>query len=304
MKFFGNLLVAISILVVASCGNADNNATETAFSPSSSVKASDNSKPLTVNIALNDTYAKKTACVCIHDVAAREYEEVVKMLKEKYNINFNITYFVEPFELEKALKKKKFDGVICKPWRAIMLTKQYKLNYKRVADILNPENSPWLYGVYFVKKDSPIKSMEEITGKVLVAGQPDSYEKYHMPYRQLKKKGIKPSKIINKSSCLESIGCLVDDKAEIAMVSDYTMYASCAVDIARAEDFKIIGRTKNMPLCSVILDMDRISESDALRLQNALLGASGANSPESMLSKGFVKPSSWKPVEFKGELIK
>ena len=65
--------------------------------------------------------------------------------------------------------------------------------------------------------------------------------------------------------------------------------------MASEDDFRSIGATEKMPLCSVILDMAKVSEADALRLQNALTDISGKKSPESMLSDGFVKPASWIP---------
>lgn len=277
--------------------NSENCGEETAFILESKTEIK-HDKPLQISIALNDTYAKKTACSCVHDVAGREYDDVVKILKEKYNIELNITYFMEMYDMEDAIKAKKFDGLVCKPWSAYMFAKPFGLKFKRVADILDPNNNQWLTGVYLVLKDSPINKLEDINGKIMVAGEEDSYEKYHAPFKFLKEKGIKPSKLVHKSSCLESINVLIDNQAEVAVVSDYVMSASCAVDVAAPEDFKTIGITEKGALCSVMLDMDRVSKEDATRLQSALLEISGKNIPESFLGNGFVKPASWKPTVY------
>lgn len=274
---------------------------QTALEVCECVKPSDNNSPLKISIALNDTYCKKTACSCIHDVASREYEELQAKLKSEFNIELNIKYFVELYDMEKAMKAKTYDGVICKPWSAFVLSKEHKIKYKRIADILDPYDNQWLTGTFLVKKESTIKKLEDIEGKTLVAGQNDAYEKYHLPFNLLEKEGIKPGNIINKASCLESINCLLDNKAEVAVVSDYVMSASCAVDIASADDFRVIETTEKIPLCSVILDMDKVKREDALRLQKALLKLSGVNSPKTMLSKGFVKPDNWIPVPFVSE---
>lgn len=292
-KIMRNSLTAILICAGLMSCSSDKN--ETAFQPASSVKASSADQTLTINLAVNDTYCKQTACACIHDIAAREYFDIQKRLKADYNIDLKLHYFMEPYEMEDALKAKQFDGVITKPWTAFMLSEAAGIKYKRIADVLDAFNNQWLKGAFLVRSDSDIKTMEDITGRTLVAGQEDAYEKYHSPFRILDEKGIKPGRVYQKASCLECINELMDNKTEVAIVSDYVLQASCAVDVASEDDFRTIGYTEKMPLCSVILDMAKISEADALRLQNALLAVSGKKSMESMLSDGFVMPASWIP---------
>ena len=270
---------------------------ETAFIPCCG-EPSSSENTLTIKLAVNDTYCKQTACICIHNVAGREYKELQEKLKSEYNIDLQLTYFMEPYEMEDQLKAKNFDGAICKPWNAFMLSKDYNIRYKRIVDIKDVYNSQWLKGVFMVPKDSPIQTLADIEGKTVVAGQEDAYEKFHAPLRMLEQKGIKPGRIYHKASCLENINELLDKKAEVAIVSDYVMTASCAVDIAKPDDFRIIGETGTMPLTSVILDMEKISKEDAIRLQEALLELSNDKSPESMLSEGFVAPAKWIPVPF------
>ncbi len=270
---------------------------ETAFIPCCGEPSPD-TKPLTIKLAVNDTYCKSTACVCIHDVAAREYEDLVKLLKEKHNINLELTYYEEIYHLEDKIKVKEFDGVICKPWNVFMLAKEHKLRYQRIADIKDAFNNQWLTGVFIVPKESPIQKLEDINGKVLVTGEADAYEKYHQALQVLDQKNIKPQRVYQKSSCLEGINELLDKKADVAVVSDYVMVASCAVDVASEDDFRIIGETSQTPLTSVILDMDKIEKEDAMRLQKALLSLSNDNSPKSMLSEGFVKPAKWTPAPY------
>jgi ABC-type phosphate/phosphonate transport system substrate-binding protein len=149
--------------------------------------------------------------------------------------------------------------------------------------------------MFIVKKDSPIKTLTDINGKSLVAGQYDSYEKYHLALSMLEKNGITPNLITNKASCTECINALLDNQAEVAVISDYALTASCAVDFAKPDAFITIGRTEAIPLCSVILDMSKISEQDALRFRNALLEISGNKAPKSLLSNGFVLPAKWTP---------
>ena len=268
---------------------------ETAFEPSSAAECADSGSVLTVRMAVNDIYCKKSACECVHDVAARAYEDVQRQLRENHRIDLQITYFPEIYVLEEEMKRKEFDGVICKPWDAFRLTMAHSIRYKRIADLLDPDNNRWLRGMFLVKKESKIKGLSQLSGKTIAMGQPDSYEKHHLPLGMLRAKQVEPAERILKASCLEAVGELLDSKADVAVVSDYIMTASCVTDIARPDDFRIIARTPKSPLTSVILDMGRVSESDALRLQEALLAISGRHTPASLLGKGFVRPAKWDP---------
>ncbi|WP_430816891.1 phosphate/phosphite/phosphonate ABC transporter substrate-binding protein [Carboxylicivirga sp. RSCT41] len=303
LKTLTGLLLAFSLFACISVTEHKHNQKpdigfeETAFIPCCGEPAPD-TEPLTLRIAVNDTYCKATACVCIHNVAAREYEDLQQQLKEKHNINLEITYFEEIYHLEDKIKSKEFDGVICKPWNVYMLSKTHDLNYERVADIKDAFNNQWLKGVFLVPKDSPVQTLEDIRGKVLVAGEKDAYEKYHQPLTILDEKGIQAGQIYHKSSCLECINELMDKKAEVAVVSDYVMFASCAVDVANPDDYRIIHETEASPLTSLIIDRDKVSKENTMRLQEALLNLSNENSPETMLSDGFVKPAKWTPAPY------
>jgi len=288
------LLIIISCIITTSCQHNKNKMPETAFIPQKTY-TKNNPPPLTIHLAVNDTYCKKTACSCIHQVAARDYSQLQKILKIKYNINLKLTYFPEIYVMEEEVATKKFDGVICKPWFAYMNTQKLGENNKRIVDILDPNNNQWLTGIVMVPKNSPIKTLKQLNNKIISIGQYDAYEKYHSAIHFLNKHNITARKFIYKASCIENIGCLLDNESDAVVVSDYVMSASCAVDIANEDDFRILGVTEKSPLTSVILDMNKVSSQDATRLQQALLALSGKNSPKGILSNGFVKPAKWQP---------
>jgi ABC-type phosphate/phosphonate transport system substrate-binding protein len=271
---------------------------ETAFQPAKSLAVATDNKPLTLRLVVNDTYCAKTACACIHHLASRDYDSLIDKLKSGYNIDLQLTYCIEEYDLEDSIKSQKFDGAICKPWFAFRHVPEFKMNYKRIVDVIDPFDKGSLTGIFIVKKDSPIQKPEDINGKILCTGQEDSYEKYHLPMEMLRKEGIKPASIVQKSGCIEGINMLLDNEAEVAVISDYALVASCAVDVASEDAFRTIWKTSEIPLCSVILDLNKVSEADAARLQNALLHLSGDKMPGSFASKGFVKPVSWIPTPF------
>ncbi len=266
---------------------------ETALQPAARPSPAD--KPLTLTIGLNDIYCGKTACSCISEIAKRSYDGTLAAL-EKQGIKLEITYFMEVMDLEKAIRAKKFDGVLCKPWTALRLGPEAGAKFLRVADVLDPGDSPELSGIVVVPVASSIRKLADLQGKRVAFGQADSYEKHHAPLLMLARDGIKPVSALYLSSCGENLDVLMSGKVDAAVISDYAMSASCAVDFAKPEDFRTISTTEKMPLTSLLVDSNKVSAADATRLQLALLAISGEKVPADLTGKGFVAPASWKPL--------
>ena len=254
-------------------------------------------KPLELRLAVNDIYCMDTACSCVHDVAARTYPQALKKLKSEYGLDLQLVYFTETYQLEDAIASGEYDGALCKPWHAFRHEKEAGADFRRIVDVLDPNNNRWLTGTLIVPVNSPIQTLEELNGKHLYIGQADAYEKHHAAKRLLEQKGIKPAKIDTHASCGENIGVLLDGEADAAVVSDYALSADCAADFAKPEDFRILAQTEKIPLTSLMLDMNKVAEADARRLTAALLALSGSNAPETLLGNGFVEPSPWNPPE-------
>jgi ABC-type phosphate/phosphonate transport system substrate-binding protein len=275
----------------------DASAGETAFLPAERPPAVDEAKnPMVLKIAVNDIYCSRTACSCISKIARRSYDSILTNLKKRHNITLEFTYFMEVFDLQKSLLANRFDGVLCKPWTALRLEGPMHANLKRVADIPDPAGHALMNGMFLTNAKSPIRSIDDLQGKRIAFGQEDSFEKYQAPLRMLAAKQVKPAESLSFNSCGENISALLDGKVDVAVVSSYALTASCAVDFAKADDFKTIATTESMPLTSLVLDMKKISEPDAARLQAALLDVSGDKTPEDFTGKGFVLPASWIPA--------
>jgi ABC-type phosphate/phosphonate transport system substrate-binding protein len=283
------LLAAMAIAAVVHAAGWSGG--ETAWKPGAIEKSSIN-KPIT--LAVNDIYCADTSCSCVRYIAARKYGALQKLLKEKYDIDLKLRYFTSQFEFEKELAAGKVDGAICKPWLAFRVARKQGIDYKRVADVKDPDNNLSLWGMLVVPKDSAIKKLSDINGKKLAVGNDDGYEKYYAAYQLLKKNDIKPAEVLHRESCLENIGLMLDGKADAAVLSHYVLVADCAVDMVKPEDFRQIAVTEKIPLTSVILDFGKVSENDAARLQDALLEVSKQNIPE-FISGGFVMPRDWTP---------
>jgi ABC-type phosphate/phosphonate transport system, periplasmic component len=285
------------LVVLVSCISTEEGV-ETVFDAEAGVEASSSETPLVLKLAVNDIYCAQTACSCISYIAYREYEDFLALLKKKYNIELRLTYYIEEYDLKDAVLSGEYDGVICKPWLAFIHTEN-NFDFKRIVDIPDVNGNRWLSGMIIVDSDSDIKDISELTGKRFVTSYPDNYEKYHMGMHLLSENGVEPLEIISKASCMETVNCLLDGEADAGIISDYALEASCVVDIAKPEDFRVIVRTENIPLTSLILDMNKVSTADALRLQEALLKISKEGLPVSLACEGFLKPLSWKVNPYK-----
>jgi ABC-type phosphate/phosphonate transport system substrate-binding protein len=250
-----------------------------------------------LKIAVNDIYCTDTACFCVHDVAARTYPETLELLKARHGIELELVYFPETYQLEDAIAGGGYDGALCKPWYALRHQQQAGADFRPIVDVLDPRGNRWLTGIFIVPVNSPIQSLEELGGKHLYLGETDAYEKHYAAKRLLEQQGIRPGKIDTNASCGENVGVLLDNEADAAVVSDYALSADCAVDFARPEDFRILAQTERIPLTSLMLDMNRVSEANAGRLKEALLSLSGRDAPESLLGNGFIESTPWNPPE-------
>jgi len=248
---------------------------------------------LTLRLAVNDIYCKDSACVCVHDVAARAYAGIIARMKADHQIDLQLVYFEEPYELVKKIVAREVDGAICKPW--LVLKEENAAEYTRVADILDINENQWLKGIFVVKADSSFQSLADLNGKTLVLGDADGYEKSVAARNLLEARKIKPGKMYTKAACIENLGELLDGKADCAVISDYALTADCAVDFAKPEDFRTLAETAPIPLTSVMLDTAKVSSADIARVKRALLAISGEELKDTFLSTGFVEPAPFKP---------
>lgn len=300
MKLVQSAGLATGILLSTVIHAAENPVSnpETAFLPAPAVvaAASTETKPLVLKIAVNDIYCRQTSCSCISNIATRDYTVFLADLKSRQNITLEFTYFVEVYDLEKAVRAKKFDGVLSKPWTALRLANEAGAKYQRVADILDPHNEAMMTGLVVTTATSPIRSLADLQGKRIAFGQKDSYEKYQAPLQMLAAGNIQPAEQLYFSSCSENLDALMSGKVDAAVISSYALTASCAVDFANPKDFRTIAKTGPMPLTSLMLDLNKVSSVVAARLQAALVAASGDQAPKDLLGRGFVLPVSWRPA--------
>jgi len=269
---------------------------ETALFPQNATPAKTEPTLLKLVVGVNDVYCKDSSCKCIEKIATRQYGEFCRQLKKRYNIEVEFVYFLEPYELDKAFRAGKFDAVLCKPWLVFQHSVGRSEGLARVADLQDLHGDIGLWGMVIVPTNSAITKLSELSGRRIVYGQRDAYEKHQAALELFQREGIKISqdKLVEKASCLECLDLLMKDSVDAAIISNYALTADCAVDVTTPESFRVIGRTETIPLTSFMIDLKRLSRDDAIRVQKALIALSQDGLPASMCGGGFVKPASWK----------
>ena len=266
---------------------------ETAFQPNAEQQQS---PPIKLAVGVTDVYCKDSSCKCIEQIATRQYGDFCRELKTKYNIDLELSYFVEPYDLDRAFLDGKFDAVLCKPWIVFQHSLGRSEQMVRVADLQDIHGNPGLWGMVLVSKASPIQKLSEISGRRVAIGQLDAYEKHKGALALFQREGVKiaSEKLVQKASCLECLDLLMKGEVDAAVISNYALTADCAVDVPTPDAFRVLGKTEEIPLTSFMVDLKRVSQSDAKRIQQALTGLSSTDLPKSMSGGGFVAPASWK----------
>lgn len=252
--------------------------------------------PLKLSIAVNDVFCKQTACACAHAVANREYADFIAALRERYGIELELTYFIEPYQLVAAMLEDRFDGAIAKPWILLRHHDKRGAHLQRVADLRDTSGNPWLWGQAIVLKDSPLRTLEDAQGKRLVMGEDDGYEK-HQGVKLLigqRKLNWPAETILTRASCLEGLDLLLKREVEVAVISNYALAADCGVDVASPDQFRVIAETERIPLTSLMLDTRKVDPAARERLKNAVIELSRTALPASMRG-GFIEAAPWTP---------
>jgi hypothetical protein len=250
-------------------------------------------KTLVLTLAVNDIYCADTACSCVRYIANRKYGELQSLLKKKYNIDLRLKYFIEPYDFDDAIASRRYDGAISKPWRVYAIPGTE--SYRRVVDIADPDGNRWLWGIFIVNRNSKFKKLADLNGENIAMGNKCAYEKHYSALKLLAERGVKPGKITWKASCLESVGILLDKEVDAAAISNYALEASCVVDIAKKDDFRILAETEKIPLTSVMVDTGKVSTRDAERLRRALIAISAAHAEGKDFHGKFLAPTHWCP---------
>ncbi len=279
-------ILAVGVLAVAAVGCVSGKA------PAVSLKGA----PVTLKIGVIDPLCKASACSCVSDAAIRAFEGMTAKVAAETGIVLEMEYFEDPQLLDRALQKGLLDGMIGKYTTCGRFAHEAKREFERLADITKPTGEAGLRGVFITFKDSPVKRLEDIPGHVLGLGVKEDTEKCAVPLAMLKKHGIAVSaeKQAEFFDCKSAALALMENRADVAVISDYALEYGCIVVVGDPKDFHVIATTEgSLPFTTFMVDKKKVPAELRARLAAELLTMTGANVPQDLFTKGWVKPVRW-----------
>lgn len=258
-------------------------------------------EPITLTIGVVDPLCRESACACVVEDAERSYQGLQLSIEQTTGITLAFKYYDDLLLLERDVKAGKLEGMICKSWPGMLMGRDAKRKFERLADITKPKGKIGLRGSFIVLADSPLKSLEDLKGKRIAFGQANNYEKHYSAFRTLERLGIELTADHDEFfTCSESALALLEQRADSAVISDYALDYGCITIVSEKSAFRIIGQTdEQLPFTSLFLDTNKVKIEDRLLVQAALLKITGKNIPPDLYTKGWIKPLPWKPKELK-----
>ena len=264
--------------------------------PAGTAKPQPAKTAVTLKVGVIDPICKKSACSCVSDAAKREYAGMNAKLAKDAGITLQMEYFEDPQLLDRALQEGRLDGMIGKYTTCGRFARGAKRDFVRLADITKPDGGSTLRGIFITYKDSAVKKLEDVATATLGVGYKADTEKYFLPLDMLKKHGIAAPAEKQKEffDCKSAALALMENRADVAVISDYALEFGCIVVVGDPKDFTVIAQTdSSLPFTTFMVDAKRVPEDVRGKLTAALLAVTGGNVPEDLFSKGWVKPVEW-----------
>lgn len=252
-------------------------------------------------IGVNDPLCKRCACSCVGDSAIRAYDGTAAKVAADAGLTLEFKYYEEDSLMREDVLAGRLDGLIAKTWTGAALAREAGRKFDRIADVRMPAGEKdGLAGVFVVPATSKVKTLADLRGRRVVFGPKSAYEKSWSAFSSLEAAGVKLTdvKADEVPSCKTAVVQLMEDRADVAVISSYAVRYGCVGVVAEKGDIREIGATPAIPFISVFVD-ERVPGETRARLRRTLPALSGENVPKDLFSAGFVAPEAWAPAELK-----
>jgi phosphonate transport system substrate-binding protein len=180
----------------------------------------------------------------------KRYKPLGKYLEEKTNNQINFTILSRYGNIIESFHKKKLDGAFWGSFTGAMAIE--KLGIKPIARPVNRDGTSTYHGYLLVRKDSGIKNVADMKGKVIAFVEKATTAGYIFPISYFKKHGIKNIDTYFKEHYFtgshdSAIHAVLNKKADIACAKN-TVYEILSREDTRIKDeLMIIARSPDVP---------------------------------------------------------
>jgi len=234
MKKFTFFVLCAALLSLAGCKGQDSN------SPAVS-----NEKPVKIGFMICDSRKE----------SQERFAPFVAYLSEKTGRKFEMT-LANTFEFEKLFKEKKVDFFHVNSLVAILLKKKFNADFLAVD--IRGRHGYKASGTIIARKDSGIKTFEDMRGKNMIFGPALAPFGYMAQYDLMLQNGIDPE--TDLSNYVIPPGAAKHDKVLYGVYfGKYALGAAPRIDLDRMidagiftkDDFTVIAESEAMPYCTI-----------------------------------------------------
>ena len=201
------------------------------------------------------------------------YHYLADYLSVQLGVKVRLTIMSRYGEVLKRFKTLKLDGAFLTPYTATMDVKELKL--EQVANPVNLNGESTSEGYIFVRKDSGIRSLQDMKGGNIVFVDPATMEGYLFPLAFLHQQGITDidsffNRYFFSGSHASAIFAVLDGRADIGAAKNTTYNAMTNNDSSIQQELEIIARSPKVPEITLCLKSE-IAPDLRERMSNALL---------------------------------
>ena len=220
-------------------------------------------KVRSIVIAVSDPLALELACACVNGHAQRNYHMLAKFLEKELSSRYKVkVIFVE--SIEEAMRESNGGANLFIGKKSVLLYDAKKLGMllRPVSALTGKDGTTRFSGLFVVRKESPAKSVEDLTGYKLHCGMPYMQEKYAAAFDALHSSGIKVGPVVTHSQCSAAALALFDDKmSSVAVISDYALPLLEGCGAIEPDSLKVIGKTQPVPFVYLFAS-EQLSRTD------------------------------------------
>ena len=201
------------------------------------------------------------------------YRDLADYLSVQLGIKVKLTIMSRYGEVLKRFKTLKLDGAFLTPYTATMAIKELQLEPVVYPVNLNGEYTS--EGYIFVRKDSGIRSFQDMKGGNIVFVDPASMEGYLFPMAFLHQHGITDidsffNRYFFSGSHTSAIFAVLDGRADIGAAKSTTFNTMTNNDPSILQELEIIARSPKVPEFTLCLKSE-IEPDLRERMANALV---------------------------------
>ena len=213
------------------------------------------------------------------------YRFLADFLSDQLGVHVRLTIMSRYGEVIKRFKILKLDGAFLTPYTAFMGIKE--LHLEPIANPVNLTGESTSQGYIFARKDSDIRSINDMAGNSIVFVDPATLEGYLFPLAFFQQHGVRDThtffhRVYFAGSHASAIFAVLDGRADIGAAKDTVYNNLVRNDPSIQQELEIIAVSPKVPEITLCIK-NEIAQDLRERLTNVLLHMDKTNEGKKVL---------------------